>query len=73
MVSPGLHRSDIKIRVNDLAMLTFISANCPGDFSEEDLSKLINTVRNWVGVLVTSFEFSTYSSLLLSCTSKMNT
>jgi hypothetical protein len=33
----------------DLTMLCFIGANCPGDFSEDDILKLVNAVRNWVG------------------------
>ena len=33
----------------DLTMLIFIGPNCLGDFLEDDIPKLVNTVRNWVG------------------------
>ena len=34
---------------HDLTMLVFIGVNCLGDFSEEDIPKLVNAVRNRVG------------------------
>jgi hypothetical protein len=30
----------------DLTMLVFIGVDCQGDFSEEDIPKLVNAVRN---------------------------
>jgi hypothetical protein len=33
----------------DLTMVCFISANCPRDFLEDDVLKLVSVVRNWVG------------------------
>jgi hypothetical protein len=34
----------------DLVILAFIGADCPGDFSEVDIPKLVNTIRNCVGM-----------------------
>jgi hypothetical protein len=45
---------------HDLTMLVFIGTDSLGDFSEKDIPKLVNAVRNWVGAYVTSFELFTY-------------
>jgi hypothetical protein len=34
----------------DLVILAFIGADCPGDFSEVNIPKLVNAIRNRVGV-----------------------
>jgi hypothetical protein len=43
-------------------MLVFIGTDSLGDFLKKDIPKLVNAVRNWVGVYVASFELSTYIS-----------
>jgi hypothetical protein len=61
----GVISSHEKKTVNhyhDLTMLIFIGTDCLRDFSEEDIPKLVNAVRNWVGAYITSFELSTYIS-----------
>ncbi|KAM6497403.1 hypothetical protein JOM56_007876 [Amanita muscaria] len=39
----------------ELTMLCFIGADCPGDFLEDDIPKLVSAVRNRVGALKTLY------------------